>query len=156
MVAVPTYEYRRRLPHFQKADRAVFVTFRKLTRDPFPERARDLVLQHCLYEDEKHIELHAAVVMPDHVHLLFTPLRDEDGWPVLVHRIMKAIKGTSARDVNRLLGASGPVWQDESFDHVLRSENNLQEKIEYIRMNPVRKRLAQKPEEYRWLWVQHP
>lgn len=94
--------------------------------------------------------------MPDHVHLLFTPLRDEDGWPVLVHRIMKAIKGTSARDVNRLLGASGPVWQDESFDHVLRSENNLQEKIEYIRMNPVRKRLAQKPEEYRWLWVQHP
>jgi REP element-mobilizing transposase RayT len=156
MIAVPTYEYRRRLPHFQKADRAVFVTFRKLTRDPFPERARDLVLQHCLYEDGKRIELHAAVVMPDHVHLLFSPMRDEEGWPVLVHKIMKAIKGTSARDVNKLLGVGGPVWQDESFDHVMRSEESLQQKIEYIRRNPVRKGLVDKPEEYRRLWCSGP
>jgi REP element-mobilizing transposase RayT len=128
MVAVPTYEYRRRLPHFQKADRAVFVTFCKLTREPLSEQARNLVLQHCLYEHGRRMELHAAVIMPDHVHLLFTPLRDEDGWPVPVHRIMKAIKGTSARDVNQSLGVGGPVWQDESFDHVLRSEEKLARK----------------------------
>ena len=67
---------------------------------------------------------------------------------------MKTIKGTSARDINKLRGVSGPVWQDESFDHVLRSEESLHEKIEYIRMNPVRKGLVQRPEEYRWLWVE--
>jgi REP-associated tyrosine transposase len=64
------------------------------------------------------------------------------------------IKGTSARDINKLLGAAGPVWQDESFDHVLRSEESLREKADYIRMNPVRKGLVQTPEEYRWLWMQ--
>jgi hypothetical protein len=67
MLQIHTYQYRRRLPHFQKFDRAVFVTFCKLTRDPFPEQARDLVLKHCIYEHRKRIELHAAVIMPDHV-----------------------------------------------------------------------------------------
>jgi REP element-mobilizing transposase RayT len=153
MFKVPVYEYRRRLPHFQKADRPIFVTFRKLTRDPMPEAARDLVLQHCLYEHGRRIELHAVVVMPDHVHLLFTPLGDEEGWAIPVYKILKAIKGTSARDVNRLMELGGPVWQDESFDHVLRSEESLREKIEYIRMNPVRKGLVRTPEEYKWLWV---
>jgi REP-associated tyrosine transposase len=93
-------------------------------------------------------------IMPDHVHLLFTPLRDEDGWPYPLHKVLTMIKGTSARDINKLLGGAGPVWQDESFDHVLRSEERLREKADYIRMNPVRKGLVQTPEEYRWLWMQ--
>ena len=153
MLPTRAYQYRRRLPHFQKFDRALFVTFCKLTRDAFPDDARNLVLQHCVFEHGKRIELHAAVVMPDHVHLLFTPLRDEHGWPYPLPNILKMIKGTAARDINRLLRKGGPVWQDESFDHVLRSQESLAEKIEYIRMNPVRAGLAQKPEEYKWLWL---
>jgi len=153
MFPVRTYQYRRRLPHFQKFDRAFFVTFCQLTRDPFPDRARDLVLEHCLFERGKRIKLHAVVIMPDHVHMLFTPLRSEDGWPHPLQKILKMIKGTSARDINKLLGSGGPVWEEESFDHVLRSQESLREKIEYIRMNPVRARLVQTPEEYKWLWV---
>jgi hypothetical protein len=45
----------------------------------------------------------------------------------------------------------GPVWQEESFDHVLRTSENLKEKIEYIRQNPVRRGLVAKAEDYRWL-----
>ena len=71
-----------------------------------------------------------------------------------MQKILKMIKGTSARDINKLLGSGGPVWEEESFDHVLRSQESLREKIEYIRMNPVRARLVQTPEEYKWLWVQ--
>ena len=52
-----------------------------------------------------------------------------------------------------MLRLSGPVWQEESFDHVLRSDESLKEKCEYIRQNPVRKGLVMRPEEYRWLWV---
>ena len=153
MFPTGTYQYRRRLPHFQKFDRPLFVTFCKLSHEPFSELARDLVLKHCIYEHQKRIGLHAAVIMPDHIHMLFTPLRDEMGWPHPTQKILKMIKGTSARDINRLLGHRGPIWQDESFDHVLRSQESLAEKIEYIRMNPVRAGLVQKPEEYRWLWV---
>jgi REP element-mobilizing transposase RayT len=148
------YECRRRLPHLQKADRAVFVTFRKLNRTEFCPAARDLALQHCLHDHGKRFFLHAAVVMPDHVHLLLTPLQDEKGWPYPLAIILKLIKGSSARSINRLLGSSGPIWQEESFDHVLRSDESLMEKLEYIRANPVRRDLVKKPENYRWLWIE--
>src|SRR2546427_1295450 len=87
------YRYRRRLPHLQKADAAIFVTFCTGGRRVLPEVARDLVLEHCLREAgvarapspakgwSPRIHLYAAVVMPDHVHLLLSPLRVENGWP---------------------------------------------------------------------------
>jgi hypothetical protein len=64
------------------------------------------------------------------------------------------LKGTSARSVNKLLNSSGPVWQEESFDHVLRSQESFEEKLEYIRQNPVRRGLVRKPEDYKWLWLE--
>ena len=91
--------------------------------------------------------------MPDHVHLLFTALRDSEGWTFAIPEILKAIKGTSARSINKLSGRNGAVWQDESFDHVLRGNESFRETVDYIRQNPVRKGLVQKPEDYPWLWV---
>ncbi len=52
------------------------------------------------------------------------------------------------------MGREGPVWQDESFDHVLRNDESLREKMEYIRQNPVGKGLVTKPEDYPWLWIE--
>jgi len=149
------YEYRRMLPHYQKAGRAVFVTFCKGNSEPFPPEARNLVLQSCLHDHKKRYQLHAAVVMPEHVHLLLNPLCDERGWPYGLPAILKLIKGSSAQRINKLLGSSGPIWQEESFDHVLRSQESLEEKLEYIRQNPVRRGLVKTPEEYPWLWVEH-
>jgi REP element-mobilizing transposase RayT len=148
------YEYRRKLPHYQKVGRALFVTFCKGNRHPFSPEARDAVLQHCLHDHGKRYQLHAAVVMPDHVHLLLTPLLDEKGWPYALPLILKMLKGTSARSVNKAMGSGGPVWQEESFDHVLRSQESLEEKLEYLRQNPVRRGLAKRPGDYPWLWVE--
>lgn len=142
------------LPHYQKARRALFVTFCKLIPTPFTSDARDAVLRHCLHDNGKRYQLHAVVVMPEHVHLLLTPLQDEAGWAFGLPATMKLIKGVSARSVNKLLGSEGPVWQEESFDHVLRSQESMEEKLEYIRQNPVRRGLVEKPEDYRWLWVE--
>ena len=141
------------MPHYQLAGRTIFVTFCKLNRDPFPAAARDLILAHCLHDNGKRIDLEAAVVMPDHVHLLLTPLPDEQGMSHPLPLIMKLIKGISAHSINKLAGVSGPVWQEESFDHVVRSEKSFHEKLEYLRQNPVRKGLVERPEDYRWLWV---
>jgi putative transposase len=148
------YEYRRKLPHYQKPGRALFVTFCKGNRNPFSPEARDAVLRHCLHDHGRRFQLHAAVVMPDHVHLLLTPLPDEEGWPYGLPSILKLLKGTSARSVNKLTGSCGPVWQEESLDHVLRCQESLEEKLEYIRQNPVRRGLAKKPEDYPWLWAE--
>jgi len=91
--------------------------------------------------------------MPDHVHVLFAPLRDRNGWPFPAVDILQCLKGATAHRINKLRQASGPVWQEESFDHVLRSDESLKDKCEYIRQNPVRKGLVGSPDEYPWLWV---
>ena len=167
------YRYRRRLPHLQKADADLFITFCTGGRRVLPPKARDLVLEHCLREGEvlpfaaesvarvpspaktfkPRIHLYAIVVMPDHVHMLFQPLRDQDGWPFPLVDILQCLKGGTAHRINKLLGTSGPVWEEESFDHVLRSDESLKEKAEYIRQNPVEAGLARNPEEYQWLWI---
>lgn len=147
------YEYRRNLPHYQKDDRPLFVTFRTTSYSILSPECRTLALKHCLYDNGRRIRLHVAVVMPDHVHLLFTAMRDTEGWTFALPEILNAIKGTSARSINKLHAWNRAVWQDESFDHVLRGDESLKETVEYIRENPVRKGLVEKPEDYPWLWV---
>ena len=92
--------------------------------------------------------------MPDHVHLIFTPLIDPARREVItLSRITKSIKGASAHLINRRLQRSGTVWQEESFDRVLRSSEKLDEKAQYILNNPVRKGIVSSPGEYPWLWL---
>jgi REP element-mobilizing transposase RayT len=148
------YEYRRRLPHYQRDDRPTFVTFRTFNWRALLPEARTLALRHCLHDNGKTIHLHAVVIMPDHVHLLFTALRDSEGWTFALPEILRAIKWSSARNINKLHGRTGAVWQDESYDHVMRGSESLRETIEYIQQNPVRKGLVEKPEDYEWLWVE--
>jgi REP element-mobilizing transposase RayT len=153
-VPQPKYEYRRRLPHYQKADAPLFVTFRTLGTFILPDKARDRMLEHCLHDDGRNMHLNAAVIMPNHVHLLLSALRDENGWPFPLMEILQSLKSSSAHSINKLLHRSGPVWQEESFDHVLRSEESLKQKLEYIRQNPVRAGLVERPEDYLWLWLE--
>jgi putative transposase len=96
--------------------------------------------------------LHTAVVMPDHTHLLLSPLRDVNGFNFSLPQIMHAVKGTSVRKINVLLGRAGPVWHEEFFDHALRSNESLAEKADYICQNPVRAGFVKAAGEYRWLW----
>ncbi len=159
------YRYRRRLPHLQKADADLFVTFCAGGPLILPFAARDLVFEHCLREGgllplagegaraTPRIQLRAVVIMPDHVHLLLQPLRDTNGWPHPLVDILQCMKSATAHRINRLLHHSGPVWEEESFDHVLRSDESLKQKAEYIRQNPVRRGLVERPEDYKWLWI---
>ena len=110
------------------------------------------MLDSCLREHCFKIDLHAAVVMPDHAHLIFTPLLGADGWTFSLPEIMHAIKGSAAHAVNVALNRRGSVWQDEFFDHVLRSSESLGERIDYICQNPVRAGLVREGQEYPWLW----
>ena len=78
------------------------------------------------------IHLRAAVVMRDHVHLLLQPLRNGDAWPFPLVDILQCLKSATAHQINKLLQHEGPVWEEESFDHVLRSHESLREKAEYM------------------------
>jgi len=145
--------YRRNLPHLQKDFTPHFITFCTKARWILPPVARDITLASCCHDHRVRYELYAAVVMPDHVHLILTPLIDERrGEMFSLIRIMQSIKGSSARAINQRLRRNGPVWQEESFDHVLRSSEGLDAKIEYVLQNPVRKGLVTAWREYNWAW----
>ena len=140
------------MPHIQRAGGSVFVTFVTVGREVLPSDARVIVLECCLHDRGVELQMHAAVVMPDHVHLLFTPLRDEQGFYFGLAEIMSGIKGASAHGVNKLLRRSGRLWQRESFDHALRMAESLRGTAEYICANPVRAGLVRLEDQYRWLW----
>src|ERR1035437_7109034 len=79
-------------------------------------------------------------LMPDHVHMIFTPLVNQQAMEVCsLAEIMDAIKGASAHRLNKALGRKGRVWQAESFDHVVRCSEGLDAKIQYVLENSVRR-----------------
>lgn len=145
-------EYRRNLPHLQVEDKALFVTFTTYRRWQLPEMVRSLVLKHCLHDHGNKLQMHGAVVMPDHVHMIFTPLKGAQGNPFGLAEIMNGIKGASAHSINQSLNRRGHVWQREFFDHVLRSDESIHSKVQYICENPVRHGLVHAIDDYHWLW----
>ena len=141
-------ETKRNLPHLQAPEFTYFVTFRCRRGLSLPEAAREIALSAIRHWDGVRLDLDAAVVMPDHVHLI---LRILGGWSL--NAVLQSVKGYSARSINALLSRKGPFWLDESFDHVIRHAQELEEKIDYIRQNPVTRGLAASSREYRWLWI---
>ncbi len=89
--------------------------------------------------------LYCYCLMPDHFHALIGV-------------------GDSGKSLGEICGAfkslttraywqwhQGKLWQRQFFDHIVRNEVDFFETVEYIRFNPVRKRLVRTPEE--WLYV---
>ena len=150
---MPQAFYRRRLPHLQVDDKSHFVTFCSHKRWILPESVRRIVLDCCLHDNGIKFDLKVAVVMPDHVHMIFTPSANLEAMKIYsLAEIMDSIKGASAHNINNLLDRKGKVWQTESFDHVLRSSESLDAKIQYVIENPVRRGLAARWIDYPWLW----
>jgi REP element-mobilizing transposase RayT len=85
------------------------------------------------------------VVMPDHVHLFATP---EPNTERTLSWVMGAWKEWTAKRLLARLREPAPLWQEEFFDHVLRSKESYAEKWEYVRNNPVRAGLVAKAEDW--------
>jgi REP element-mobilizing transposase RayT len=82
--------------------------------------------------------------MPNHVHLLITPQID-------VSSLLRKLKGATARQANKLLMQTGEnFWQDESYDHLVRSAEEFRRIANYIIQNPVRAELAASAADYPW------
>lgn len=114
-----------------------FVTFRIATSQLTTAEILS-VRDQIISGDPELYELLAAVVLPDHVHLL---LRPNQG--VSLSRAMKGIKGATARRLNQRRGSRGSVWQEESFDRIVRDEAGLKEKLNYMFKNPVKAGLSE-------------
>ena len=89
-------------------------------------------------------DLHAWVVMPNHVHLLISPVAP-------LPRITGSLKRRSARVANQILERTRlPFWQPESFDHWVRNRDEQEALVTYIESNPVKAGLVRSPQEWPW------
>jgi putative transposase len=139
----PKFEnHRRRLPHWRLSGSVYFVTFRLLT-GKMTEQEIVVVRDHICSGHPRFYALLATVVMPDHVHSVLKPAPG-----INLSRIMKGIKGVSAKQVNDARGTTGSLWQDESWDRIMRDEAELQEKLAYMLNNPVKAGLVRDGWEY--------
>ena len=103
------------------------------------------------YRHERAYDLVAFCIMPNHVHLVCTPLAREDGTYFPLDRVLQSLKRHTARQANRTLERQGPFWQAESYDHVVRDEEELERVIAYVKTNPVKAGLV--PDWVDWPWT---
>jgi formylmethanofuran dehydrogenase subunit E-like metal-binding protein len=66
---------------------------------------------------------------------------------------MKGIKGVSAYKINKSRNSKGELWQQESFDRIIRDEKEYNEKMTYMYYNPFKKELVDDPEKYEWWYL---
>ncbi len=163
------------LPHLKAEGGIYFVTFRladslpavTLTQwDSLPEKEKnkeienwldaghgecllgdpdiaDLVQQALLHRQEAEYRLHSWTIMPNHVHLVIEPTGEQS-----LSDVLQGIKSASVHAINQRLGRHGVLWQRESYDHLIRNDEDFARCCEYVRQNPVKAGLSQSPEAY--------
>lgn len=89
--------------------------------------------------------LFGYVLMPDHLHVLIWP-----PLPITISRVFRNVKRVSSFKINRRRQTSGSRWQHQFWDRFVRDTKEFGERLEYMHMNPVRKGLINKPEQWRW------
>jgi putative transposase len=109
------------------------------------EVAEIMVATLVKYRDAGEFELHEYVVMPNHVHLLLS-LNDQQQ----LGRVVQLIKGGFSHSLRKHGVAFPVVWQQRYYDRRVRDADEFAEFSRYIRENPVRKGLAEVPENYRY------
>ena len=138
-----------------------FITYRCVPGSTLWDDARDIVLANWKHWHGRRYLLHAALVMPDHVHVIITPKQKGDGTWFSLQEIVHTNKGWTAHEINRHRRAAcatgcgadcGGVWQDERFDRIIRDGAEFWQKWSYIAHNLVKAGLAASPGEYPWFY----
>lgn len=108
------------------------------------------VIESLNYYQAIRYELIAFCIMPNHVHILFTPLQNESGNYYALADIMHSIKLFSARQANAILKRKGQFWQHESYDHAVRDADEKERILHYILNNPVKAKLVEQWTDWPW------
>ncbi len=119
------------------------------------EAIADLVTEAIHYRDGRVYELIAFCIMPNHVHLVCTPLEMENDKFYSLAEILHSLKRHTARQSNLILVRSGAFWQDESYDHFVRNEKELERIIKYVLYNPVKASLVSDWRKWKWTYCKY-
>jgi REP element-mobilizing transposase RayT len=114
-----------------------------------------ILAEALLFRDGKIYELDCFTIMSNHVHTVFAPLKDETGICYGLSRIMQSLKRRTASLANECLGREGAFWQSESYDHIVRDEDEWRRIVWYVLNNPVKAGLVQDWREWKWTYFKY-
>ena len=111
-----------------------------------------IVWDSLKYFDGTRYKLHVWCIMPNHVHVLFSPLRWKNQSPSdsLLIPILHSWKSFTASAANRILNRKGQFWQEEYFDVLVKSDSQFAFYVRYILENPVTAKLCQRWQDWPW------
>jgi putative transposase len=129
------------------SEKIFFITTNlNLGEQPFHEREYQILAETMVNERRRlNFLLFGYVLMPDHWHALICPRS-----PVTISAVLQNVKRVSSFRINRLRQTDGSRWQHQFWDRFVRHAREFAERLEYMHMNPVRKGLTEKPEQWRW------
>jgi putative transposase len=132
--------------HRTAADTSYFATtkcWQGRTVFQIPEAAEILTRTILHYRDCGAYLLHEFAVMPDHLHLLLTPSPT-----ISLEKCVQLVKGGSSYQIHKERNEKLEIWQEGFYDWTVRDANDWRAKVEYIRLNPVRAKLVEKPQDW--------
>ena len=94
---------------------------------------------------ENNCQLHAYVLMTNHVHLLLTPKKAES-----VPKLVISLGRRYVQYINTAYGRTGILWDSRYKSSLIQAETYLIECMRYIELNPVRAAMVEDPAHYRW------
>ena len=116
-----------------------------------PEIA-DLVAGALKFFEGQRYKLRAWVVMPNHVHAVVRPMP-----PVNLSEVLHSWKSYTSSEANKRLKRTGkPFWQEESYDHLVRDDEDMARCCQYTTMNPVNAKLCVRAEDWKWSSLYRP
>jgi len=113
----------------------------------------DIIQCSLFYHDGKKYDLVAFTLMPNHVHLILTPLKNINQTDYSISGIMHSIKSYSAKKCNQILKQEGQFWYHENFEHTIRDNNDMQRCLDYVINNPVKAGLVEEWTDWKYTYV---
>jgi hypothetical protein len=109
----------------------------QILRNP---RAGQIDQDSLLFGHRRKYVLHRWSVMPNHVHVLLTPLP-----AITLAEILKDVKGFTSHAIGTALGAKGQIWEEDYYDRFIRDDKHFERVAAYIEWNPAKAKLCADP-----------
>jgi putative transposase len=94
-------------------------------------RIAEIVKSSIHHLEESDYDLICYCIMPNHVHLIIENCKRQ------LFKILQSLKRYTARESNKVLDREGAFWQKESYDHIVKDDDELEDSIVYVLNNPV-------------------
>lgn len=112
-------------------------------------KVASVVADSLHFNDTKEYDLICFSIMPNHVHLVLSTFKGS----IPLYAILQKHKRFTAWQSNKVLNRTGSFWQPESYDHIIKDEDELKRVIKYTINNPVKAKLVARWQEWKWNYL---